>query len=66
MNNLSKIRESKGSSQNQLAKMIDTPQSTVSNYESSREMKEDFIKKVCKVLDCSADYLLGLIDEEKE
>lgn len=66
MINLKKIRKEKQFTQEQLGKMLDITKSQFSNLEKEKsQLNADQIIKLCKALNCSADYLLGLIDEEK-
>ena len=66
MNRLKEIREKRKLSQNMLSKMTEIPHSQISKFESGREMRESNIKKICEALECKADYLLGLIDDEEK
>lgn len=63
---IKEIREKKGLSQRELAKMIDVPHSQISRYENGQHMNEDTIKKICKALEVNADYFLGLTEDEKK
>lgn len=66
MINLKKIRKEKQFTQEQLGKMLDITKSQISYLEKEKsQLNADQIIKLCKALNCSADYLLGLIDEEK-
>lgn len=64
-NRLREIREKRSLSQNQLAKMTGIDQSQISRFQQGRLMREDDIRKFCQALECKADYLLGLIDDEE-
>lgn len=56
-------RQLKGLSQRQLADMISTTQSTIGKYEREElQPNVEVITKLCKIFECSADYLLGLSD----
>lgn len=56
-------RQLKGLSQEQLAEMISTTQSTIGKYEREElQPNIDVITKLCKIFGVSADYLLGLSD----
>lgn len=61
-----RIREErllKGLSQQQLAEMISTSQSTIGKYEREElQPNIEVIEKLCKIFEVSADYLLGLSD----
>ena len=53
--------------QKDIAEALAVSQSNVSNYESGAyKLSSDQIIKLVKVLECSADYLLGLIDDEPQ
>ena len=57
------IRTEKGLSQSEFAKMCETSQRNISRYEREQlDLSTDFIVRVCKTFDISADYLLGLKD----
>lgn len=56
-------RQLKGLSQKKLAGMISTTQSTIGKYEREElQPNVEVITKLCKIFECSADYLLGLTD----
>lgn len=62
---LKEIREKKGLSQNKIAKILKIDQSQISRYETGYlKLNSDQIKEICKTLEISADYLLGLIDDD--
>jgi len=63
-NRLKEIRESKNISQSELSRRTTVSQQQISNYEKNSNMREDDIRKICKALEVSADYLLGLIDHD--
>ncbi|MCF7924454.1 MAG: helix-turn-helix domain-containing protein [Candidatus Izimaplasma sp.] len=65
-NKLKEIREKRNLSQNQLAKITGIDQSQISRFQKGREMRESDIRKFCEALECRADYLLGLVDDEEE
>lgn len=57
------IRTEKGLSQSEFTKMFETSQRNISRYEREQlDLSTDFIVRVCKTFDISADYLLGLKD----
>ena len=61
MFNLKKIRKENKITQQELAKRINTTQSNISGWESLKwEPDMEAVKDICKVLNCSSDYLLGL------
>ena len=62
---LKDIREGKGLSQSEVSKALGMPRNAFTNYEAGiREPSLDNLKLICQVLDVSADYLLGLTDNE--
>ena len=62
-----KIRESRqkiGLTQAQLAEALGTTQGTIGKYEREElQPNIDVIIKLCKVLNVSSDYLLGITDK---
>lgn len=59
-NNLKKIRQDNGLTQEELAKKINTSRSNIANYENDKNMPSvDILEKISKALDCSTDFLLG-------
>jgi len=61
---LKEARKQKGLTQRDIAQVLDVSQSNVSNYEKGNyHLSSEQIIKLVKVLECSADYLLGLVDE---
>lgn len=65
-NKLKEIREKRNLSQNGLSKLSNISQAQISRYEKDQQLTEDSIRKFCEALECKADYLLGLIDDEEE
>lgn len=64
--NLKKIRQDNGLTQEELAKKINTSRSNIANYENDKNMPSvDILEKISKVLNCSTDFLLGKITENK-
>ena len=64
---LKEIRKQKQFSQEQLAKILEVSKAQVSRIEKGQSLaNEEQIIKLCNALNCSADYLLGLIDVEGE
>ncbi len=56
-------RLAKGLTQKQVADVLGVTHNAMSQYESgTREPSVDLIVKICKCLDVSSDYLLGLVD----
>ena len=61
MNRLKELREARGMKQLELAALLCVEQQTISRYEGGRrDMNPDTISHVCRIFDCTADYLLGL------
>ena len=57
------ILKSSGASQTDLAKFCNTTKQNITNFKAGRSFPSiDTLYKICKFLDCSADYLLGLSD----
>ena len=57
-------RIDKGWTQEQLAEMVEIPNTSIAHFEAgSRKPAYDNIRKLSIVLDISADYLLGIVDE---
>ena len=64
---LKEARKKKGLSQIDLAKEMKVTQGQISMYENGvNYLNSEQIKHITKVLECSADYLLGLIEEEEK
>lgn len=64
---LKEIRLKLGLSQNDLAIKSETTQATISRAESnSNSLTIQTLYKICKALDCTSDYLIGLIDTPKK
>ena len=58
--NLKEIRTSKHITQIELSEMIGVSQQQLSNYEKSKGYPSvDVLLKLCKILDCSPNKLLG-------
>ena len=61
---LLRARENKELKQENIAKILNTTRQQISLYERGlREMKASQIVKLCKALNISADYLLGMKDK---
>lgn len=57
------LRQEKGITQEQLANKVDIVKASISGYEQSSIYPSiEVLVKLCKYLDVSADYLLGLSD----
>lgn len=66
MNNLKKIRTKMKLSQRQIAKIINVSDTEIRRKEKGiTVLNEQQIRLLCKTLDVSADYLLGLTEEER-
>lgn len=51
----------KGINQKELAELLDTTEVTISRYVNDvRSIKMEYIIKICKVLNISSDWLLGI------
>jgi transcriptional regulator with XRE-family HTH domain len=63
---LKEIRENRGLTQSQVAKIIDVDRSEISKYESGkRKLNQDQIVELVKALNTTADYFLGLSEQEE-
>ena len=61
MNRLKDLREARGMKQLELASLLRVTRQAISRYEiGDRDMSPDTIAQVCRIFDCTADYLLGL------
>ena len=61
---LKELRKQKGLSQKEIAQKIDVNIRTFQEYEYNKVTPSiDILKKICIVLQCSSDYLLGLSDK---
>lgn len=56
-------RESIGYTQEQLAERIGVSLRSLIRYEDGNEVASDVLAKLVVVFGCTADYLLGLVDE---
>lgn len=64
---LKELRKERGLTQTQFAKLINTTQKNISKYELEQlDLNTETIILICKTLNISADYLLGLEDETGE
>lgn len=67
MKNLRKARQAKGLTVQELADILGFSRNAVTRYElGTRSPDAEFIKKASRALNKSADYLLGLIEEDKD
>ncbi len=65
--NLKKERLAQGLTMQQLAELTESSQAAISRYESGQRIPDvEFLKKLAVALNKSADYLLGLIEEDKD
>lgn len=63
---LREIRLKNKNTQIEIAEVVGLSQSEYGKYElGKRELKANMIVKLCQYFNVSADYLLGLTDEEK-
>ena len=61
---LKELRLEKGFTQKQLAELLHTTQKSISKYEIEfLDLNTDLIIRICEILHTTADYLLGLTDE---
>lgn len=64
MNRLKEIRKKNHLTQEQLATILGTSKANISSLEKQRTfLSEKMIEKIVGTLNCSADYLLGYVDE---
>lgn len=62
---LRQARKNKGIRQIELAKLLNTTNTSVSNWENDFSRPDlDMIKKLCLILNVSANYFLGIDDDE--
>ena len=62
--NIRRIREEKGLKQVELAKAANVSKQCISDYKKGKSVPSiDTLYLICKFLDVSADYLLGLEDQ---
>lgn len=62
---IKELRVERKMSQDELAQKLNITQSTVAKYErEDRDLNTDLIIKICKLFNISADYLLGLENED--
>lgn len=60
---LKESRQTAGLTQTQLAELLSTTQSTIGKYEREElQPNIEVIIKICRLLDISSDYLIGLED----
>ncbi|HQC30313.1 MAG TPA: helix-turn-helix transcriptional regulator [Acholeplasmataceae bacterium] len=65
MNNLRYIRRDRDVTQKELAQIMGVSHQFIGKLEKGKaRLNEDHIRVICEALNCSADYLLGLIDKE--
>lgn len=64
---LKEVRESKGLTQYQLARMCDLTVNTISNYErgTKRQYSHDLLEKFCEVLQCEPGELFVLVQDNQ-
>ena len=60
------VREDRDYTQKEIGKILKKSQQGYNHIEAGRaELKIEDLKELCKFYNLSADYLIGLIDEEK-
>ena len=60
MNKIKELRQQHSMTQSQLGKHLNVQNTTVSMYErEERQLDPPMINKLCEVLECMSDYLLG-------
>lgn len=63
---LKQARKAKGYTQTEIANLMNIPQQNWQRCETGRlDLKMSTIYKICKTLDISADWLLGLTEEKQ-
>lgn len=66
MNRLKELRTESGMKQSDLADLLAIGRTAISNYErEDRQLDPDTIRQLCRIFDCSADYLLGLSTQRR-
>lgn len=63
-NKLREIREKRALSQKELSDLTNVSQAQICRYEKNQGLSEESIRKFCIALECNADYLIGLVDDE--
>ena len=64
MNRIKELRTEKKITQEALGEKLNTSKVQISRLEKGqRKLTQDWVEKLCEVLDCSSDYLLGITDE---
>jgi transcriptional regulator with XRE-family HTH domain len=67
MNRLKSLREERGLTKSELARITGIHQATISKYElNQNQIGEENIVRLVKALDTNADYFLGLSNKEKK
>ena len=63
MNRLKDLRKAQKLSQEELAIMVKCATATISKYEKGqRKIPDTLLPELCKIFDCTSDYLLGISD----
>lgn len=66
LNRIRFLRQQAGLKQSELAAILNCSNTAVSKYELGQlDLGVETIKALCKIFNCSADYLLGLSDLQK-
>ena len=65
---IKELREAKGLTQEELAKLLNTKRQTVSKYEQGiiTNIPSDRIQSIARILDATPEYILGWEQSEKE
>lgn len=61
---LKEVRAKRNLTQKQLSEITNIGQDQISRYEKGQVMNENTIRELCRALDVSADYFLGLVEDE--
>jgi len=65
-NRLKEFRKEKRLTQEKLAKMLNTTQANIANYEKGKNIiATPYLYAICKKYNISADYILGKVDSPK-
>ena len=61
VNRIEDLRAEAGMTQTDLAELLAVGRTAISNYEHERrQLEPNTIRQLCRIFDCSSDYLLGL------
>jgi len=60
---VAELRKELGMNQKQLAEILGVAHNTLSQWESnSKDPSTAMLKRLCEILGCTSDYLIGLVD----